>query len=68
MLAKLQSNILISLENYPIKSCHYWVDSTNVLYWLLTKGSWTYQTGIRGTSQLKKIQAILVQEVLKQEG
>lgn len=22
MLAKLQSNILVSLENYPIKSCH----------------------------------------------
>ena len=41
MLAKLQSNILVSWENYPIKSCHYWVNSTTVLYWLLTKGSWT---------------------------
>ena len=41
VLAKLQSNILMSLENYPIKSCHYWVDSTTVLYWLLAKGSWT---------------------------
>ena len=26
MLAKLQSNILVSLENYSIKSCNYWVD------------------------------------------
>ena len=41
MLAKLQSNILVSLENYPIKTCHYWVDNTTVLYWLLTKESWT---------------------------
>ena len=30
MLAKLQSNILVSLENYPIKSWHYWVDSRTV--------------------------------------
>ena len=41
MLAELQSNILVSLENHPIKSCHYWVDSTTVLYWLVTKGPWT---------------------------
>ena len=39
MLAKLQLNILVSLENYPVKSWHYWVDSTKVLYWLLTKVS-----------------------------
>ena len=41
MLAKLQPNILVSLENYPITSCHYWVGSTTVLYWLLTKSLWT---------------------------
>ena len=41
MLAKLQSNIPVSLENYLIKPWHCWVDSTTVLYWLLTKGSWT---------------------------
>ena len=38
MLAKLQSNLLVSSENYSIKSCHYWVDSRTALYWLLTKG------------------------------
>ena len=37
MLEKLQSNILESLEKYPIKSCHCWVDSTTVLYWFLTR-------------------------------
>ena len=54
MLAKLQSNTLESLENYPIKSCHYWVDSTTVLYWLLTKGSWTVyvRNRIKGTEAL----------------
>ena len=37
MLTKLQSNIPMSFDNYPIKTCHYWVDSTTVLYWLLSK-------------------------------
>ena len=41
VLVKLQSSILGSLQNYQIKSCHHWVDSTTVLYWLLTKVSWT---------------------------
>ena len=45
LLAKLQSNIFVSLENYPVKSSHYWVDSTSVLYWLPTKGSWTIYAG-----------------------
>ena len=54
MLAKLQSNILVSLENYPIKSWHYWVDSTTVLYWLLTKGSWTVYVGNR----VKRMEAL----------
>ena len=54
MLAKLLSNILISLENYPIKSCHYWVDSIILLYWLPTKGSWTVY--IR--NRVKRIKAL----------
>ena len=36
-LAKLQSNILVSLENYPIKSCQCWVESVIILYWLITR-------------------------------
>ena len=47
MLAKLQSNILVSLENYPIKSCHYWVDSTTYYIGCLRKvcGPFMSETG-----------------------
>ena len=54
MLAKLQPNILVSLENYSIKSCHYWVDSTTVFYWLLTKRSWTVYV----RNRVKRIKAL----------
>ena len=54
MLVKLQSNILVSLQNYQIKSYYHWVDSTTVLYWLLTKVSWTFYV----RNRVKRIEAL----------
>ena len=54
VLVKLQSSILGSLQNYQIKSCHHWVDSTTVLYWLLTKVSWTVYV----RNRVKRIEAL----------
>ena len=54
VLVKLQSNILVSLQNYQIKSYYHWVDSTTVLYWLLTKVSWTFYV----RNRVKRIEAL----------